>query len=140
MKPGQDALKELFEKILGTPRVVEKIVRFKPSDDGVVFRDSTLTGLHNGALRTAHLIERGVLSCGCVGSPEIQCSVLDENFQSTHLACSECVFTCASCNRGRCKSHGKESDGQWTCSPCLEKARPFLFFKNLFGAVVRALE
>ena len=140
MNPGQDALKELFEKILGTPRVVEKVVRFKASDDGVVFRDSTVTGLYNGALRTAHLIERSVLSCGCVGGPDIQCSVLDETFPSPHFACSDCVFTCSSCNRGCCKSHGKKSDRKWICSVCLEKARPFLFFKNLFGTVGRALE
>lgn len=139
MNPGQDALRGLFEKILGTPRVIDKIIRFKDVDDGVVFKESSVTGLHQGMLRTAHITERGVLPCGCVARPAIQCTVLDEGFPEPHLACSDCAFACSSCNRPRCNAHRKELDGQAICTGCMEKAKPFLFFKQIFAAIGETL-
>lgn len=135
MNPNDDVLKGLFEKFLGTPRVIDRIIRYKPAESGVVFRDATVTGLHQGALRTTHVTEKGVLSCGCIAWPENECGITDETFQEAHLVCADCVFVCSSCSRGRCRSHGREMDGQLVCSACIERARPFLFFKNLFSAI-----
>lgn len=135
MNPRDEFLRTFFEKILGTPRIVEKVSRLKNTSDGVIEKETQITGLHGGAFRTAHIKEHGTLACGCTAVPAIQCQILDDLFPGPHLACSDHAFFCTVCHLGRCKHHGEEHDGQWVCKLCAEDNRPF----RIFGQILRSI-
>ena len=122
MTSRYEFLKPLFEKILGTPRLIQKTVRTRPeSGDGVLEREVRLTGLDEGVLKTVEEKQKVFPSCGHLAEPAAICCFVDEALPSPHMSCPACSFICAGCQVAGCARHLRIIDDQRLCVECARK-------------------
>lgn len=123
MNMREELLKPLFEKILGTPRLIQKTVRVVPeAGNDVIERETTLTGLHDGVLKTVEEKQLIIPSCSHLEKPVAVCCFVDELLPGPHMSCPACSFICAGCQVAGCARHLGLVDGQRLCADCARKA------------------